>query len=255
MGGSMKPVLTILLAFILSLAVIHVGSARADPVIKGTVLDDGGLPLESATVALWAGRVRVATSLTGPDGFFEIVAEQDKVYNVVAFADDPSTPGVDYLPVMVEVNASDVDELVFVLEPAASLLLEGDLQFVDSEQLPINFLYIVLDPVTGEIQERNGFQLIFGYDQSSQSEFLGLEMNHIIVPAGEPFKIGVNSSILVGSVIETKYFEADEPQLFKLTVGDRLNLDVRRYSIPVSLDHVESLLGFVEERLEEMGSN
>ena len=254
MGGRLKPVLTILLAFILSLAAIHVGSAHADPVIKGTVVDDGGLPLESATVTLWVGRVHVATSLTGPDGLFEIVAEQDTVYNVVAFADDPSTPGVDYLPVMVEANASDVDELVLVLEPAASLFLEGDLQFVDSEQLPITVLYTVLDTVTGEIQERNGFQLLFGYDQSSQSEFLDLEVNHIIVPAGEPFKIGVNSSILAGSVIETHYFEADEPELFNLAVGDRLNLDVRRYSIPVSLDHVESLLGFVEERLEEMGS-
>ncbi|MFB0558586.1 MAG: FtsX-like permease family protein [Candidatus Bathyarchaeia archaeon] len=251
----MKQVLTASLVIILSLAVVGGGSAHASPVIKGRVVDESGLPLGTAKIMLWVERALVATSRTGPDGLFEIDAEPDRFYDVIAFADDPSTPGVDYLPARVQANASDGDGLVFVLEPAASIVLDGDIQFVESNQLPISVLYMVLDRVSGEILERNGFQLVFGYAQSSQGEFLGLKENHIVVPAGEPFKIGVNSSIIVGSDIATRYFEADEPELFSLAAGDRLDLDVRKYSIQVSLDLVESLIGVVEGKLGEMGSH
>lgn len=249
-----KLILMASLVLILTIAVIDSCSAHASTVIKGRVVDESGLPLGSAKIMLWVERALVATSMTGPDGLFEIEAEPDTFYEVIAFADEPSTPGVDYLPARADVKASDSDELVFVLKPAASLILDGDIQFVESQQLPISVLYMVLDPVSGEIQKRNGFQLVFGSDQSSQSEFLDLNLNHIVVPAGESFKIGVNSSILVGSELATRYFEADEPDLFRLATGDRLNLDVRKYSIQVSLDLVESLIGAVVENLGEMGS-
>ena len=230
------------------------GAARASSVIRGIVQDERGNPLSGSMVYLWEGTVNIDSRLTGPEGRFEFEVEADAVYALYAFADDEEKPGYEYLPSRSDATASGVDEVVMTLSPAASLILEGDIQFVESEDLPSSFLYFVIDPSSGEVLEQNGFPLIYGSDPESQSPFIGLESNHIIVPAGEPFRVGVNFSVLVRSDFISRSFEIGEPSLFSLRAGEQIRIDVREFSIPHNIEFLESLLGTVADELDELDS-
>ena len=230
------------------------GAARASSVIRGIVQDERGNPLSGSMVYLWEGIVNIDSRLTGPEGRFEFEVEADAVYALYAFADDEEKPGYEYLPSRSDATASGVDEVVMTLSPAASLILEGDIQFVESEDLPSSVMYSVIDPSSGEVMEPNGFPLIYGSDLESQSPFIGLEGNHIIVPAGEPFRVGVNFSVLVRSDFTSRSFEIGEPSLFSLRAGEQIRLDVREFSIPHNIEFLESLLGTVADELDELDS-
>ena len=130
------------------------GTARASSVIRGIVQDERGNPLSGSMVYLWEGTVNIDSLLTGPEGRFEFEVEADAVYALYAFADDEEKPGYEYLPSRSEATASGVDEVVMTLSPAASLILEGDIQFVESEDLPSSFLYFVIDPSSGRSWSR-----------------------------------------------------------------------------------------------------
>jgi hypothetical protein len=229
------------------------GAARASSVIRGVVQDEQGNPLSGSTVYLWEEGRTVGSAVTGPDGLFEFEVEADTVYTLYAFADD-ERPGYEYLPSRSELTASGVDEVLMTLAPAASLVMEGDIQFVAAEDLPSSVLYSLIDPSSGEVLEINGFPLVYGSGPESQSPFVGLEGNHIVVPAGEPFKIGVNFSVLVRSDIIMRSFEIDEPFLSSLQAGEQIQLDVREYSIPHNIEFLESLLGTVADELDDLDS-
>jgi hypothetical protein len=205
-------------------------------------------------VYLWEGTSNIDSRLTGPEGRFEFEVEADVVYALYAFADNKEKPGYEYLPSRSDATASVVDEVFMILSPAASLILEGDIQFVESEDLPSSVMYSVIDPSSGEVLEPSGFPLIYGSDPESQSQFIGLEDNHIIVPVGEPFKVGVNFSVLVRSDFDSRAFEIDKPSLSSLRAGEQIRLDVREFSIPHNIEFLESLLGTVADELDELDS-
>jgi hypothetical protein len=240
---------------LLILSAINIGGvARASSVIGGVVQDDQGNPLPGSMVYLWEGRERVDSRQTGPEGRFEFEVEADTVYSLYIFADDEEVPGYEYLPSLSEVTVSEGDEMVISLPPAASLIIDGDVQFVEAEDLPSSVLYTLLDPASGEVMESNGFPLIYGSDPESQSQFVGLENNHIIVPADEPFRIGVNFSLLVRSNIVSRSFEIDDPSVFSMQAGELINLDVREFSVPHNIEFMQSLLITVAEELDELDS-
>ncbi len=247
-----KPILAVALALIVFAAVGMGRPAYAAPTITGTVVDSEEAPIVGAKVTLWSERELVASYMTEEDGLFEFETEADVLYDVLAFADDPSTPGVDYLPVWVRAASSGGEGFFVTLRPAASLVLEGDIQYVESEDLPVSILYAVLDPVSDSFLELDGFRLVYGSAAESQSYFLDLEGNHVLVPAGEPFKVGVECSILVVSDIESRSFEVDEPLRFNLRQGEQAIFNIRPYSIRSNLGISESLLEAVKKRLEEM---
>jgi hypothetical protein len=92
-------------------------------------------------VYLWEGRERVDSRQTGPEGRFEFEVEADTVYSLYVFADDEEVPGYEYLPSLSEVTVSEGDEMVISLPPAASLIIDGDVQFVEAEDLPSSTPY------------------------------------------------------------------------------------------------------------------
>ncbi len=244
--------LFLLLSVILFAAIGPSGTVFAAPSVTGIVVDDEGSPISGTKVSLWSKGVKISSNMTGRDGRFTIEAETGKTYDIVAFADEASTPGVDYLPVFVSGVIPDGDELILILQPAASLILESDIQFVESEELPNAIFFSVLDPVSGEIKERSGFPLIYGSGKGGLSQFLELEEYHIVVPADESFKVNVNCSVLVGAVLSNRIFEVYEPDMFVLGRGEILTLDIRLYSLRFNLNVSESLLEEVNVKLEEM---
>ena len=244
--------LVLVLGVVLFTAIGPFVTAFAAPSVTGIVVDGEGSPISGARVSLWSRGAKISSHVAGPDGLFAIEAEAGGTYDVVAFADESSTPGVDYFPVLVSGARPDGDGLVLALQPAASLILEGDIQFVESEELPTAVIYSVLDPASGEIKERDGLPVIYGSGKGSLSQFIELEEYHIVVPADEPFKVGVNCSVLVGAVLSNRIFEVYKPDMLVLGPGEIMTLDVRPYSLRFNLDVSESLLEEVKVKLEEM---
>jgi len=250
----MRAVLMAALQLVLLIAAHSAIQAQAAASLRGLVLDENGSPVEGATVSVWLGKEAVASGSTGADGRFEIEVEAEVRYAVYVFADDESTPGVDYLPSRAESAPSDRDELRFNLVSAASLFLEGDIQFVESEELPFSVVYVVHGPASEVAMNVSGFPLVYGSDADIVSILLGLEPSHLIVPVGVPFVVGVNCSVLVGPTLVSRNFEVDEPGHLLFERGGWAGVDVRQYSVPFNLGVVEALHNDVESKISEMES-
>ncbi|UCH56807.1 MAG: hypothetical protein JSV18_05515 [Candidatus Bathyarchaeota archaeon] len=243
----------LLIAALIPLIVLSLSSGasvQASPVLRGVVVDGSGVPVKGARVSLWAEEELLTSTVTDPSGVFELEAIGES-FIVYALADLEETSGIDYLPARAEVTG-DAGEIVLTLLPGASLILEGDIQFVESEDLPDSYLLTAIDPISDRTLEADGLPLVYGSSLESISPHLGLDQRVLIVPAGVPFKVGVNSSILVGREMVHRYFEVEETPSLTLGMGEESHIDIRRFSIPFSLDISEDFLDRIRDNLDEM---
>lgn len=241
-AGFLVPILFLLLG-------LNSEGALASPSIRGVVIDGVGSPIGGAGVSVWVGRELVASGTTGMDGRFDIPVREERLYSVYVLADDPSTPGVDYLPSRRDAHPSE-GELYFSLSPAASLTLSGDIIFVESEELPYSISYSVHSMGSDEVLNPQGVPLIYGTAPESQSKALGLPPNHLVVPADSPIAIKINCSILVERGLSPRviWIESIAP----LARGEMRLMDVRRFTIAFNLDLAERLGREVESKMGEM---
>ena len=202
--------------------------------ISGIVLDEKDVPIEDACVSIWLLNKLIVSCRTGSDGRFELDVEEG-LYKIYVLSDDDSTSGIDYLPAMIEFDPLRGDELTFNLMPAASLVIENYIQFVESESLPSSVSYCVLNE-SGEILNIGGFLIKYGYSSDSQTSYLGIEPSHLVVPTGVNFTVMVNSSIIVKGERVIRSFIVDEPSFFNVEGGQLVAIDVRKYSIPFNID-------------------
>ena len=254
-NGREDPVKTLLLLILLcalvSTSLLNV-PVHAQAFVSGTVLDEEGDPVEGARVSLWFGRKHFTNVSTDSQGFFELEYEGIKGYNVSIYADDPSTPGVDYLPVWVQFAELLEPGTLIMLRPGASILLEGDVQFVFSNDIPQHLLYAVLESDSGEQLKQYGVPILYGSHERGQNYFLDLEPGHLIVPADESFLLQVNSSVLGVVGMDVYSFEVDEYRSRTLGKGGLTSLDVRSYSLAFNHEIVSTLLDDVRARIDYM---
>ncbi len=240
------------LQFVILILAFTASEVHASTFFRGVVQDEEGKPIENANISVWLMNKCVASRRANANGYFEIELEAGASYVLYILADNPSTPGIDYLPLRSELVPSDGDVLKFALKWAGSLVFIGDSQFVESEKIPLSLLYTVLDPKSNEVMCVEGFPLMYGYAPESQSTFLGLEHSHLVVPSGVPFTIEVNSSIATESGRQYRCFKVGESNNFMLETGQLATIDIRRYSTQYNLDLVETLLNVVDSKIEEM---
>ena len=254
-NGREGPVKALLILMLLgALASTSLGlTTSAQTFVTGTVLDEEGSPYEGAKVSLWFGRKHFTTAYTDSEGLFELEYDGVTGYNVSVYADDPSTPGVDYLPVWLQFADLLEPGTVVTLRPGASLLLEGDVQFVFSNSIPEDHLYAVLDPDTSEPETQLGVPILYGPHERGQGYFLDLEPRHLVVPAREAFLLEVNSSIPDVMGMKVYSFEVDAYSDRTLGKGGVATLDVRPYSIGFNLEYVSTLLDEVNASIDYMG--
>lgn len=205
-----------------------------------------------AEASLWRGKSLIASGLTDKEGHFEIESDYGSESRLLVFYDDPSTPGADYMPIWLNSTQFGSRESIITLKPATSLTIDGDILFVETNELPTAKLFFVLDPVSGEVQHREGVPLIYGTTQETLSFFLGLEPNNLVVPVGEPLKVRVNCSILINNNLATRSYTFDE--IKTLNQGELLKIDSRPYSVSYNQKIASDLLENVEEILFEMES-
>lgn len=241
------------LLFLIFLAQAATPGARGDQVYEGRVIswEDGG-PIPDASVFVWRHPTLVHESRTDGDGSFSLSLVSGS-YDLYVHADDPSTPGVDYIPYHAIVGDVEGDgPLVIELKAGASVVFQGNIQFVDTEELPMRIGYQVVDAETGETLTMDGFLLEYGTSVESQSEFLGIDLDQAIVPVDTSFKVNLNATVLFKGNFVHRSYEVDDPGLSSMSQGELLVVDIQRDMLTFNLGEVDSLLERVKETVHEM---
>ena len=212
--------------------------------IDGSVINEKGEPVEQARIYIYDGGSLISTALTDSKGEFDFDAVPES-FEIIIFADSNSTRGVDYLPYS-DMKRSG-EKIVIELTPASSIILEGSLQFIDSEKLPLQEYYIVKDK-SNETLNPSGVELVF--TQKGMIKIRDVPDDHIIVPSNSEIFLAVNSSILIGSDVLTREFSTNVIET--PSKGETLQIDIREYSIPINSDIANNTLKELGTRLAEM---
>jgi ABC-type lipoprotein release transport system permease subunit len=224
------------------------GEDSTSSVLWGHVVDAvTNQPIENATVTVWDIRVihdrrttKTITTLkgtthTGKNGYYEFLVDSDVSGRVYAYSDDPHSPGYDYVPLFQSVTVAEgnVMNLRFSLVPAASILFEGDLLFVDSSRPPEAFSFTVVPEEL--LPESKSWVLTYGMTAISHSPFLNLGFMQVIIP--------VNTSIKIEVMAEASHtFVIDDPLFSYIGVGEEVRVRIDKYALPYNLNLTQDVL-------------
>jgi ABC-type lipoprotein release transport system permease subunit len=178
------------------------------------------------------------------NGYFSLELPWSSSYTVYAYYDDASTPGFDYVPFSLQIQAplSERLNLTFELWEGASFFLDGEVLLVETTKTPTSS-YALLDPDSGKpLQDE--------YYPEGQ-DLLGLGRNHFVVRAGVPFVVRVNSEVEVEGKRITLSFLVDKPGHFLLGKGGVARADLVEFSLPLSLSKVREESAEVGTLIEE----
>ena len=214
--------------------------------LSGTVSDQEGAPISGAQIMLISETRYLNKTASTVDGAFDIDTEFDSG-KLIVFRDDPDTPGVDYLPYSMEVTHSD-SGLDVVLLPASSLIFEGSLLYIDTENLALHLQYSVID-ADNETLSPSGVPLVYG-SLSDGMNVIDLPSGHLVVPSDAVVKVEVNSTFLLGSNVASRSFTTREA--LTAPKGETRIIDIREYSIPLNFRIASEAEEALDLRLNEM---
>jgi len=229
--------------------------AQKASTVSGIITSEStGAPIPNSTVSVWSGSELRATVKSDIEGKFSIQVEEGEKNWIYAYADDPDSPGVDFIPKRVEYNHSEgrVDDLAISLEPGASLILEGDVQMAFTENLPISIFYSVTDLESKTPLVIGGFPMVFGTLKGSQSNYLNINSSHIIVPINSAFTIWANVTTIKERAKTYYSFEVYDTRIQQLHQGASLHLDVREHSLRLNMEILEELYREVSDEIYEL---
>lgn len=257
MGGRalVFPYLLLILIIIIP-GLVHPSSASNEESItlRGIVTDfENRQLIENANITVWKNFLLLSQEYTNTLGLFTVQVPRGGDYKVYICADDPNTTGWDYLPALKEISSptGDVD-LTVELWPAASVIVDNDIQFVDMTTPTRTYTYEVRNLTSEETINVEGYKPIYGTPIECHTGFLNLNTSHLIVPAKVTFDIRVNASVVVRERAITRSFIIDELDHLKLSKGDLIHLDVKKYSLQYNLGLVEDKICEVEKKIGEM---
>ena len=226
--------MSFILVFILVLSIVHITiPVHAATSVHGTVYDEFDIPIDNAQVSVWLGRSLVTATQTDNDGNFNLDVDLDPRYSILVFADLDETPGIDYFPVIDNLTSINGNYAVG-LKSAASIIVSGDLQFVEIEDIPNNIVYTVYDS-DGQVIELNGFTLVYN-SNALIANLLGLDSKHLIVPLDQNLSIGIQSRISVSPSSKEKNINITDPNFSSLIQGDSYNLDIKPHYISYNME-------------------
>ena len=223
--------------------------------IQGQVIDTvTGQPIEDATVTVWEVTMTRRTTYTTlkevtkttNNGYYSISVEDEILCRVYAYYDDPASPGYDYLPKLSTLNLKKGEEvnLLFDLMPAASIILEGALLFVDSPRPPetVGFLVSPEEKLPGT----GGNIFTYGTIPEAHNQFIDENASLIIVPANTSFHIKIEAST------PTYHMFIMNNLIFpSLSKGEAIRVRVAQYSLPYNLNLTRDSIRLAETHLNE----
>ena len=191
----------ILLTLVAIIALHFTAAVSAD--ISGSVVDTSGAPVE-ATIRVFQGNREISTFKTGGSGVFSVQLTPGQ-YTLTAYADRvEDIPGLlDYLPSVLEIDDRFSGEIV--LSPGATMRLNGEFQYIDTENIPLKASYVVQDS-QGNPLILNGFPLEYSDRPVGAYAIPDLALKDIIIPLNIPVDVNVSTSILVNSEVVVRGF-------------------------------------------------
>jgi len=225
-------------------------SAASAIVVRGMVVDEVGNPVQNASVDVWQvltqrqHRLRPfiewfmeASIETGVDGSFNVSVKGGVDYRFYVYTAD-----LQYVPVVIQryIESGPIEELIFRLFPAASILLEGDVLFVDSFSpwISVSPLTFSVSPVAGSGVDAYSDPI----DSFPAHSRFGLSPRQVIVPANALIQVEVDAA-------DKSFVIEDLPVLRQ---GQTISVDIRKYSLRCNLPIVQELLEYVEGDLNEV---
>ncbi len=259
----------VLLILVSSDLMIVSGSASVQ--VEGVVNGPDGAPLPGAKILLWGYNLEAET-ITDDEGQFQIgVQTTESTCTLYAFYDDPSSDGFEYMPYALGITTdSDVEELLeIVLQPAATILVVGQLRPMESTSNILTKAFEVVDPEDGHVLSYGAFSLIYGTGMNVQSYFLGLDSSTLIVPIDRPLAIRVSSAYQYERssssrrrgygwgysrlrVVSFSKFTMVEGDGFQLGAGEVASIDIRKYSISDDLERLVPMRETVETNITQL---
>ena len=222
------------LAGLCLVSMLFIGQSVVFGDIRGFVQDSDNQPVLNASVRLFSGARELDKAYTGETGGFEFLIDEGN-YTVLVYGGDS------YLPAAIKVDGSLIGVDV-TLSSGALVEFSGDMQFVDTESLPLQTVITVLDQ-QGEPIVDSGFSLVYGTEVRGPSEVSELSPNQIMIPTRQPVSISLNSSYLMGSYLESRSVQLD---VYPMLPGGVYRVDLREYTIPLNRGFTDASLNRLE---------
>jgi len=217
--------LIILVATLLAIPISTTNSQYEISLIGRVVEAKTGNPMEgvkvhlSGSVGFWGSFDELL--MTNKTGYYSVSLPRG-YYQIVVIADDPETPGLDYVPVLLELITFELSpvqreiSMDFKLYPGASIILNGSPAFVELGNAPQDVVYsfTALDPRYSNIELTGAVRF---YDQLTKWA-LDYEPGHIVVPSDTPVAISA-----VGG-----FTDDNDSCFYRFPQGSRTIIDVRK---------------------------
>ncbi|MEM2936427.1 MAG: hypothetical protein QW231_04530, partial [Candidatus Bathyarchaeia archaeon] len=243
MKGIHKCLAIIFMIFFAISILVPASGQQGYSIISGRVIDvQSGEPIQNATIIIlgyyrdprYYGDAPRRTYIKSTDslGFFSVNVEPTAGYagfwyNVYALCDREETPGVDYVPAKwnTYLEIGSQASFIFLLQPGASLFLEGEIRFVESPKPSYSQSFTVLSPSGKPAVSSYSISV---YGMVSDATNLGLNGSLVIVPAEKEVVVKVGATVSKPTVYH-EFIVDGKVGFFKLAQGASLHVDIREY--------------------------
>jgi hypothetical protein len=233
------------LVFLYSISLNIHAITYASEDITTSVYDEDGIIIDYARV-IALDDLLIISELENIEGIFNVLPEyQNNTFLIIA--DKAETLGYDYLPR--EVNFSYLISGP-QLKVAYSVRIENSIQFVDTENLPTQNIYTLTDSAGNKLED--DYQIPTTLKSEGVSQILNFSSNHLIIPVIDELVVQVNSTVLIGSDLLVRTICVTKPE--SVSQGDSVNLDIRRFSIPYSIELTQKEKETTKFRVKELES-
>ncbi|MEM2941151.1 MAG: FtsX-like permease family protein [Thermoproteota archaeon] len=176
-------------------------------------------------------------------------------YRIYAFRGELPQGPFDYVPskpLTLKIEEGKSLNISFRLVPAACLILEGDIMYVEATGTAFRTSVSIVDPYTGSPPEVYGADYVSTYWASSDSWFLGLAERVVVIPANKKVYLRADSWFRVGTYLKAFSFLIDNNgEGFSLPQGGMQNVSIWEYPLRRSLEMVRDVHSEVLQKTED----
>ncbi|MGQ9515289.1 MAG: ABC transporter permease, partial [Thermoproteota archaeon] len=232
-GNTRKPIFFLTIAAVM-LLLFSIPSAftQVERTLSGRIVDvTTGKPLVGATVSISGWRRggeyrwnRYNLKLTTDETGYYYTTLRRGFYILSVISDDPDTPGIDYVPAILQLDLTEREGSIreenivanFELYPGASLIIEGSIEFVEIGGVPESVYFAAIPVQRQRIPEPS-----LSFYNPDVSSLLGLSPRHIVVPSDMLLVIYAG-----GSQISSYIVEDNDGCFYKFHQGSSTTLDI-----------------------------
>ena len=214
-------------------------------IISGEILDQEGNPISGADVLVSDHGTITGSTQSNESGHFEVDVSQNAT-SLIVYADDDSSLGIDYVPAQIPIQTENRITLI----DGTAISIKGSVQFVDTENLPINTYYSILDE-NEKVLVPMGIPLIYNTQGNVIRTIPSYNEEQLIVPASTNIKVRINATTLfrASEILETTLVTET---IQTMPQGNILQLEISEYTFPLNNERTLSSLNELSSRLEEM---